>query len=117
VNKEYAEKFGDSWVILSAKYGFIRPDFIIPESYNVTFKQKFTNPIAVGKLRRQVVEMGLIDYDIVIGLGGKEYRQMIQQSFAGTDVVTEFPFAGLPIGKAMQALLRSIDSGNMLARD
>ena len=38
VNRAYAEKFADRWVILSAKYGFIDLDFVIPENYDVTFK-------------------------------------------------------------------------------
>ena len=44
VNRRYAETFGDRWVILSAKYGFIDPDFIIPENYNVTFKKPKDKP-------------------------------------------------------------------------
>jgi len=31
LNKRYAEQFGYDWVILSAKYGFIDPDYQIPE--------------------------------------------------------------------------------------
>jgi len=29
VNRKFAEKFSDKWVILSAKYGFIDPDFVM----------------------------------------------------------------------------------------
>jgi len=39
--KEYAEKFYlSSWCILSAKYGFLFPDDIVPGSYNVTLMIK-----------------------------------------------------------------------------
>ena len=38
-NRAYAEKFGSRWVILSAKYGFIRPDFQIPGPYNVSLNE------------------------------------------------------------------------------
>ncbi len=31
LNRQYAECFGDAWVVLSAKYGFIAPEFSIPE--------------------------------------------------------------------------------------
>ncbi len=113
VNKEYAKIYGDSWVILSAKYGVIKPNFIIPESYNVNFKKRATNPISLGQLKKQVAEMGLADYEVIIGLGGKEYRYMIERVFADTNATTKFPFAGLPIGKAMQALRRSIESGKL----
>src|SRR5680860_1607691 len=45
LNREYAEKYGDRWLILSAKYGFVPPEFEIPESYDVAFNKKRTNPI------------------------------------------------------------------------
>jgi len=46
VNRRYAEVFGESWIILSATYGFIAPDFVISAAYNVTFKDLRSNPIA-----------------------------------------------------------------------
>jgi hypothetical protein len=36
---QYAERFGDGWMALSAKYGFIAPDFIIAELFEVPFKR------------------------------------------------------------------------------
>ena len=53
VNSGFARKVGDKWVILSAKYGFINPNFLIPESYNVTFKDPQTRPINVKHLKTQ----------------------------------------------------------------
>ena len=49
----------DRWVILSAKYGFIDPDFLIPGPYNVTFKRRATGPIDAETLRTQVRAAGL----------------------------------------------------------
>src|SRR4051794_17641224 len=37
LNRAYAERFGQRWVILSAKYGFIDPAFVIPGPYDTTF--------------------------------------------------------------------------------
>jgi hypothetical protein len=110
VNRKYAESFGSQWLILSAKYGFIEPDFVLPGPNEVTFKRKSSNPVAFDVLKRQVVELGLDGFESVIGLGGKEYREAISASFQGTRVDTTFPFAGLPIGKAMQATKRAIES-------
>ena len=39
LNRQYAERFGDGWMALSAKYGFIAPDFIIAELFEVPFKR------------------------------------------------------------------------------
>jgi hypothetical protein len=112
VNRQFAERFADRWMILSAKYGFIDPGFIIPEPYEVTFKRRKTNPVDTDTLRRQVARMGLDQFPVAVGLGGKEYRQAIEAAFATTSVRLEFPFAGLPIGKAMRAVKRSLESND-----
>jgi len=112
LNRAYAERFGDQWVILSAKYGFIDPDVTIPEPYNVTFKNRATHPISVDRLQQQVHEQGLGCYETVIGLGFRSYREIIEASFAGLRAELCFPFSGLPIGKYMQAVKRALDSGD-----
>ncbi len=111
VNRQFAEKFGDQWTILSAKYGFVSPDFVIPGPYAVTFKSRRTNPISVAALGEQVREQGLGQFQVVIGLGGKEYVQAIRAAFASWPTRLVFPFAGLAIGKMMQATRRAIDAG------
>lgn len=105
LHRAWAVKQGGRWLILSAKYGFIWPEFEIAVPYNVTFNTRATGPITLGELKAQVAEMGLERFSPVIGLGGKEYRQMIQAAFS---CEVQFPFAGLPIGKLMQALRREL---------
>lgn len=112
VNRAYAERFADSWVILSAKYGFVRPDFVIPGPYDVTFKHPGADPINGSSLRRQVEGLGLDRFAHVIGLGGKEYRAIIGDAFSDTSAELHFPFAGLPIGRAMSATKSAISSGD-----
>jgi len=109
VNKKYAAHFAERWVILSAKHGFMSPDFIIPGPYNVTFKDKSTNPISVSSLRSQIQAQKLGRFETVIGLGGKEYRGIIEQAFVGSNVRICLPFAGPRIGKAMQATKLAIE--------
>ncbi|MCP4886910.1 MAG: hypothetical protein GY904_09905 [Planctomycetaceae bacterium] len=108
VNRKYAECMGSQWVILSAKYGFIAPDFVLPGPYEVTFKRKSSGPVSSEVLKQQIVDIGLDNFTVVIGLGGKEYRAAITEAFEGSTVDLRFPFAGLPIGKAMQATKRAI---------
>ena len=114
VNAKYAEAFSKYWVILSAKYGFITPEFKILGPYNITFKKKDTNPVSVETLQDQIRKRGLHNYDTIVGLGGKEYRQVIEKSFAYFNKKVHFPFAGLPIGKAMQATKRAIEAGILI---
>ena len=101
VNRRYAEASGSEWVILSAKYGFLRPTDLVPGPYEVTFKRPASNPVGVAVLQDQVRQMQLDRYAEVVGLGGKEYRTAVEAAFAGLAVRLRFPFTGLPIGKAM----------------
>jgi hypothetical protein len=111
LNREYAQRFGDRWVVLSAKYGFVEPDFVIPEAYEVTFKRKKSGPIGIDALRQCVESLGLHEYVTIVGLGGADYRQAIDAAFAPFGVSPVFPFAGLPIGKMMQATKRALEVG------
>ena len=115
MNREYAEKFSERWVILSAKHGYIDPDFIIPENYNVTFKNLKTSPVTTSILVQQIKDQDLVRYPIVIGLGGKEYRKRIQESFKSYDINVKFPFAvpGLRMGETMSRIKKAIAQGNM----
>jgi hypothetical protein len=113
VNRAFAERFADDWMILSAKYGFVTPEFLIPGPYNVTFKRKSTEPVSARTLQDQVKRQNLGRYNSVIGLGGKEYRAMIEAAFASLPIELRFPFAGLPIGKMMQATKRAIETGKV----
>jgi hypothetical protein len=40
LHRRYAEHFGDAWVVLSAKYGFIAPDCSTSEPYGCPFKRR-----------------------------------------------------------------------------
>lgn len=110
VNRKYAEACCDRWVILSAKYGFIKPDFIISEPYEVTFNRKSSGPITDEALTKQMRAMRLSQYSEVIGLGGAAYRKRIEKVFEDTAVSLNFPFAGLAVGKAMQAINQEIEA-------
>jgi hypothetical protein len=116
VNREYAEHFAEKWVVLSAKYGFVEPDFQIPGPYNITFKRKSSGPITTAMLREQIRKLMLDRFSKVVGLGGKDYRQAINDAFEGMSVKPEFPFAGLQIGKMMQATKRAVATNNPLGR-
>lgn len=40
LQRQYAERFGDQWAILSAKYGFLPPRHLLPGPYEVTLKKQ-----------------------------------------------------------------------------
>jgi len=111
VNREYAEKYGSRWVVLSAKYGFIDPDFIIPGNYDVTFKDASTSPISIRKLKEQIKQKGLDGFDMVVVSGGRDYADIVSQAFSDFEVRIKAPVAGLPLGRAMGAVRKAIDEG------
>jgi len=105
---KYAEKFyPNSYVILSAKYGFLFPDEVIPENYNVTFKDPKTNPISVEKLKRQAEQKGLMKYDEIVVVAGSEYAKIVKKVFAGKKIIT--PLKGLGgLGPMISAMKKAI---------
>jgi Family of unknown function (DUF6884) len=111
VNREYAERFADEWFVLSAKYGFLRPNDIIPGPYNVTFKDKRTGPIPLEHLVQQVEKEQLNRLEPVIGLGGKEYREVITQAFSPFQVGAHFPFAGMSLFRMLAAIKKAVATG------
>lgn len=117
VNREYAEKFADRWVILSAKYGFIDPDFVIPEDYNVTFLDPGSAPISVDGLQRQVQEKGLGRFECVVALGSTAYAEKVRRAFSSTDAKVVDPVAGLSLGRAMGEVRRAIDGNRPFGCD
>lgn len=102
LNRQYALRFGESWVILSAKYGFLWPWEKI-ENYSVSFLAPTGNEIDVPALIQQARLKNLFHFEKVIGLGGKAYRDRVLSVF-GQTIPCEFPFEGLPIGATMQAV-------------
>ena len=112
VNRDYAERFAARWLILSAKYGFIDPEFVIPEPYNLTFKKKDPGLVSVATLRHQVGALGLAGFLDAVVLGGKEYQKAAREAFAGTEAKLHFPFAGLRMGVAMGATKEAIAKGD-----
>ena len=82
---------------------------MIPATYDVSFRLPGTHPIAVDELQRQVRDLGLDAYSDVSALGGTGYRGAIAAAFAGTGATLHAPFAGLPIGKMMQATKAAVE--------
>lgn len=111
VNRRYAEHFGERWLILSAKYGFISPDYMIPGPYEVSFKHRATQPVTLEVLRQQARKQRLGRFAHIIGLGGVQYRRMIQGAFDGLSVKLHFPFRGLRVGEGMAAINEAVRLG------
>ncbi len=107
--REYAERSFVKWVVLSAKYGFLCPQDIVPADYNVSFNRAKPKPISVDELRCQIASKGLTEFDTVVVLGGRRYVEVVKAAFGG-DYSYELPLAGAAgIGVMMQRLRRALD--------
>ena len=76
------------WVILSGKYGFIDPDFVIPEDYDVTFNKSYhtiTNPtVSIDYLVHQIRDMNLDTFDrayLFSSCCGEAYKMQVEKAF------------------------------------
>ena len=108
VNRQYAESRGCDWMILSPKYGFMRPDFVIPSNYDVTFASKSPGAISVPELKRQVERQGLGNYANVTVLGGRVYVEKLRDAFSNTKAKIEAPFVGHRIGIQMGLIKKAL---------
>jgi hypothetical protein len=109
--RAYAQRFfPSSWCILSAKYGFLFPEDIVPGPYNVTFNDAMTDPISPAQLAFQADERGLNGYDRIVVLGGRKYVAIVRAALARASV--DAPLSGCKgNGYMMQTLMRAIQSG------
>ena len=95
--KKFAQRVGESYVILSAKYGWLYPHEII-YNYEQTFKK--TKPDYLF-LIKQVAEKGIKDSRFIV-LGGEVYSCVVRKCFP--DAVIIEPLKGLSLGFKLQLL-------------
>jgi len=103
--------FSLSWVILSAKYGFLFPDDVISGPYNVSFNDKNTDPVTVKELRSQAKDKGLCNYERIVVLGGKNYTQIIKDIFQNREIhdpLIDCKGIGYMMGKLNEAIKRGV---------
>jgi hypothetical protein len=113
--QEYAQAFyPDSYYILSAKYGFLKPSEIVPGAYNVTFRDSKTKPISIPELRSASREKGLFNVDRVVVVAGSAYARIIRNVFPGKEIIE--PLKGCAgIGIMMSRLNQAIREGQSIS--
>ena len=109
--REYAEKFyPGTWCILSAKHGFLFPNDVVEETYNISFNDMKSNPISIEELSRQVKAKRLNDYQDVIIVRGRNYVKMATMVFETQR--NHIPLAGCRgLGYMMKKLNEAIIAG------
>lgn len=113
VSRKYAETFADRcrWIIISAKYGFINPDFIIKRKYNI--KMGSPKSIKIQRLQRQISMKRLRRYRKIILLAWSEYMEKVKEAF-GNNKKLEIPALKRRYCEKMRWLNKKIKQGRLL---
>ncbi|ABS22208.1 conserved hypothetical protein [Bacillus cytotoxicus NVH 391-98] len=106
----YAGMFFEDWVILSAKHGFLRPNDIVTENYDLAFDSKSDEIVNVEQLKKQMVDKGLLEFDEIVLLAGKKHKKVVTKLYP-EDRIT-YPLAGCKgIGYMLQRLKGAVEKG------
>jgi hypothetical protein len=105
---KYARASGAPWIILSAKYGFLRPTDLVPGPYDTTFLKPSADTVQVATLREQIASLDLGQFSFVVVLGGSAYAKRVKDAFAGSAATVRTPLAGLGgMGHMISRLVRA----------
>lgn len=105
---KYARASGAPWVILSAKYGFLRPTDPVPGPYDTTFLKPSADTVQVATLREQIAVLELAQFSEVVILGGSAYAKRVKEALAGSATTVRTPLAGLGgMGHMISRLVRA----------
>ena len=108
--REYVERTGQPWSILSAEHGLLHPDTIL-EPYDKTLR---TMPIDQRRAWAQRVlvdiERRLGDAESVVLLTSRRYREFLEPALRERGFDVHVPMKGLRIGEQLAWLKRQLNS-------
>ncbi|AKR09819.1 hypothetical protein ICM_02102 [Bacillus cereus BAG1X2-3] len=103
----YATMFFENWVILSAKHGFLRPNDIVLENYDLAFDSKSDEVISIEQLQKQMVDKSLLQFDEIVLLAGKKHKKVVTKLYP-EEMIT-YPLEGCKgIGYMLQRLKEAV---------
>ncbi|AJQ59523.1 hypothetical protein CON48_13295 [Bacillus thuringiensis] len=106
----YATMFFENWVILSAKHGFLRPNDIVLENYDLAFDSKSDEVISIEQLQKQMVDKSLLQFDEIVLLAGKKHKKVVTKLYP-EEMIT-YPLEGCKgIGYMLQRLIEAVKEG------
>ncbi|PGV60296.1 hypothetical protein COD94_20435 [Bacillus cereus] len=104
----YATEFFENWVILSAKHGFLRPNDIVKENYDLAFDSKSNEIINIEQLKQQMIDKGLLQFDEIVLLAGKKHKKVVTKLYS-EEIIT-YPLEGCKgIGYMLQKLKGAVE--------
>jgi len=98
---EYATRNGYPYLIISAKYGLLRPTDKI-RNYDVKIGDK--DSITAETIREQAEKLGITKYQKIIVLVSTKYCEILREALKNTNITIETPLEGYPLGKMIAKL-------------
>lgn len=98
--RAYAEASGEPWMILSAKYGMIRPRTWV-DPYDLTVKDlsKDIRSILALHVARQLVDLGITEVELHMG---RDYAGLLIPVLQSVGIRCSWPVKGLSQGHQLQ---------------
>lgn len=104
LKKKYAEQSNDSWFILSAKYGLIRPDRLIDPNYDKTVSSNKDIEELATKIKRQVPNYPEFSATKnILFFGPESYSKALNKAFSGKKNILHLT-KGLNQGKSQKMI-------------
>ncbi|EOO19351.1 MULTISPECIES: DUF6884 domain-containing protein [Bacillus] len=104
----YATEFFENWVILSAKHGFLRPNDIVKENYDLAFDSNSNEIISIEQLKQQMIDKDLLQFEEIVLLAGKKHKKVVTKLYP-EEIIT-YPLAGCRgIGYMLQRLNGAVE--------
>jgi hypothetical protein len=105
----YATEFFENWVILSAKHGFLRPNDIVKENYDLAFDSNSNEIISIEQLKQQMIDKDLLQFEEIVLLAGKKHKKIVTKLYP-EEIIT-YPLAGCRgIGYMLQRLKGAVEA-------
>lgn len=102
--RRYAEQNADSWFILSAEYGVLRPDHVVaPYERSLKTMSKPERLAWAERVRRQLLEL-LPTGAVVVVLAGDRYREGVVPFLKERGFTVRVPMDGLKLGPQLRWL-------------
>jgi hypothetical protein len=109
--KRYAQAFSDEWVVLSGKYGILRPRELVKGNYDVRVKP---SPRFVVTIREQMRRLLGNKISRIVSLCGNGYTRCLQTTLGDLGVSFHAPLSGMRIGQRQAILKKHIEAGRAL---
>lgn len=102
--RRYAETHADTWYILSAEHGLLRPDQVIEPYERTLNNMRKRDRIAWGHRVQQQLEQVLPPHANIILLAGERYRETVEPYLRQKGYSVSVPLKGLKLGEQLQQL-------------